>query len=66
MVTTIHGDMKESDLVRSEGIDETPDAFVRWVEYRLPKSDEIVHRSIDVEIKHGVGIEAVISKELGG
>ena len=59
-IMTIHGDMDESDLEKLEGEDETEHAVVRWVEYRLPGSDQIVHRSA-----HGIIKQGIIAQALG-
>jgi hypothetical protein len=56
MISTIHGDMDEADLVKSEGYDEFDadgagsTSVVDWVEYRLPDSDEIIHRSAHITV----------------
>lgn len=52
-------DVDDSLLVKTEGVDETDDYIARWVEYRFPGSDVIVHRSADVQMKrwpHGLGV----------
>ena len=60
-------------LVRKDGMDETPDAYVRWIEYRvsldalesqgvrIPGADpeQIVHRSAHIEVKHGIFSQAL-------
>ena len=60
--------MDEDLLVRKDGMNETNDAIVRWVEYRLnatalelrgiviPDADpeKIVHRSAHIEAKRGI------------
>ncbi len=51
-----HHEHDEAHLIKSEGAHETPDAHVKWVEYRLPGSDTIVHRSVEAALK-GVPIE---------
>jgi len=51
IITTIHGDMDESLLVKLEGGEEDDEHKLDWVEYRLPGSDEIVHRSVNLHIK---------------
>jgi hypothetical protein len=56
VISTIHGDMEEESLVRSDGSDKYiadavgSIAVVQWVEYRLPESDEILHRSAYVSV----------------
>jgi len=47
----IEDDVDETLLVKAEGVDEDEDRRVRWVEYRFPSSDRIVHRSVDVVMK---------------
>jgi len=51
MINTIHGGMDETDLVKTEGVYEDDNERTTWVEYRLPGSDEIVHRSAHVGLK---------------
>lgn len=63
LITTIHGDMDEAHLVKTEGSFENDNERTSWVEYRLPGSDEIVHRSAHVFLKQavfGVGVAAEI------
>lgn len=48
-ITTIHGDMDESDLVKTEGAVDNENEHTTWVEYRL--GDELVHRSAHVTLK---------------
>lgn len=57
-VTTIYGDMPEDALVRSEGDYEDDNERTHWIEYRLPGSDQIVHRSAHVVLKEVLGAEA--------
>jgi hypothetical protein len=51
--------MEEGDLIRTDGKDETNDAVVRWVEYRIPDSDEVIHRSAHIEVKLGIMSQAL-------
>ena len=51
MISTIHGPMDEDHLVKTTGTEDTEDAVVTWVEYRLPGSDEIIHRSLHADVK---------------
>lgn len=51
LINTIHGPTEESDLVKQEGAFEDEREKTTWVEYRLPGSDEIVHRSAHVNLK---------------
>lgn len=60
MVTTIHGDMDEAQLQRVDGLIENDHEKTSWVEYYL--GDELVHRSVHVMIKEGLGIEAVLGR----
>ena len=60
IIPTKYGDTDEADLEKLEGEDETEHAVVRWVEYRFPGSDEIVHRSI-----HGMFKQGIVAQALG-
>ena len=51
MITTIYGDMDESELVKTTGGFEDDNECTTWVEYRKPGSDEIVHRSAHINLK---------------
>jgi hypothetical protein len=65
--------MDEDLLVRKDGLDETPDAFVRWIEYRINEAalesrgfrilgaepGQIVHRSAHIEVKQGLVSKAL-------
>ena len=51
IVSTIYGDMDDSELVKSEGIEDSATETISWVEYRKPGSDEIVHRSVHMTLK---------------
>jgi hypothetical protein len=51
MITTIHGDTEESLLVKTEGSTNNTTEYTTWVEYRLPGSEEIVHRSVHMTLK---------------
>lgn len=44
-------EVDEALLVKTEGRDENDDEIAEWVEYRLPDSDVIVHRSVHVTLK---------------
>lgn len=48
-VTTIHGDMDDSLLVKKEGAFENDNECTTWVEYWL--NDELVHRSAHIDLK---------------
>jgi hypothetical protein len=52
-------DVDDACLVKTEGVDEDEERAVRWVEYRLPGADVIVHRSVAVQVKRwpqGLGV----------
>jgi hypothetical protein len=51
MITTIYGDIDESELVMATGTIETSAETTTWVEYRKPGSDEIIHRSVHMTLK---------------
>ena len=66
MIETIFGPMNESMLVKATGCDETTDAIVSWVEYRLHHNvcastlggpcnctgdGPIIHRSVLADVK---------------
>ena len=49
-----HGEiehMLESALERRAGEDENDNEIAAWVEYRLPGTDTLVHRSVHVHLK---------------
>jgi hypothetical protein len=48
------GQMDESELVKTEGGFEDDNERTSWVEYRLPGSDVIVHRSAAVFLKKAI------------
>ncbi len=60
MITTIHGDMDESLLRRVDGEIDNEREHTTWVEYYL--EDELVHRSVHVTLKQGIGIEAAMGR----
>jgi hypothetical protein len=43
--------MMECDLDRTSGEDETDNEIAAWVEYRLPGTSTLVHRSAHVHLK---------------
>ena len=49
LVTTIHGDMDDSLLVRKDGSVDNDIEYTTWTEYWL--DDELVHRSVHVTLK---------------
>lgn len=59
MITSIRGDIDETGLVKREGVDDTDNETITWVEYRDPVTDELLHRSLHIAFKHGVLCEAV-------
>ena len=54
MITTTKGPMDEALLEKLEGVVDNENEFTAWVEYRLPGTDEIVHRSAHVTLKRPV------------
>ena len=54
LVTTTHGDMDDSQLLKLEGGFENDDEIVTWVQYHLPASGEMVHRSAHVHLKKAI------------
>jgi hypothetical protein len=57
-VTTIYGDMDDSELLKLEGGFEDDNEITSWVQYHLPKSGELVHRSASVHLKTSPFCEA--------
>jgi hypothetical protein len=45
-------------LVKATGVVDNENERTEWVEYRLPDSDEIVHRSVHVVLKAGIPTES--------
>lgn len=43
--------MDEADLLKLEGGFENDAEIVKWTQYHLPASGELVHRSADVRLK---------------
>ena len=54
MITTTLGDMDESLLVKTTGEIDNETEFTTWVEYRMPESDEVIHRSVNMHLKKSV------------
>jgi hypothetical protein len=52
LVTTTHGDMDESLLIKKEGVFENDHEKTSWVEYYL--DDCLVHRSAHIFLKEGL------------
>jgi hypothetical protein len=51
IITTTCGDMDERDLLKLEGGFEDDNEVTSWVQYHLPKSGELVHRSASIHLK---------------
>ena len=62
IIHTTKGDLEETTLVKSEGTIDNDNELTTWVEYRLPDSDEIIHRSVHVTLKKNV----TLNSEMGG
>lgn len=56
MVSTIYGEMDESDLEKKTGTVENDNELTNWVEYWL--KGELVHRSVHVHLKQGIDVGA--------
>jgi hypothetical protein len=56
-ITTTHGEMDESALVKKTGELDNENEFTTWVEYYL--GDELVHRSASVRLKKNVFCDGV-------
>ena len=54
MITTTKGLMDETLLDKRTGVLDNENEYTTWVEYRLPGSDEIVHRSAHITFKRNV------------
>jgi hypothetical protein len=52
LVNTTHGEMDDSLLTRKDGVYEDDNEKTTWIEYWL--NDELVHRSVHVELKQNV------------
>jgi hypothetical protein len=57
IVTTTKGEMDDSLLEKKEGSLDNDNEYTTWVEYWL--DNELVHRSVHVELKKAVGLSAV-------
>ena len=57
MIPTTKGDMDETQLDKKTGVADTDNEYTTWVEYRLPGSDEIIHRSAHITLKRNVGAQ---------
>jgi len=60
IVTTTKGDMDDSLLVRKDGNMEDSNEKTSWVEYYL--DDELVHRSVHVELKNPLVTETILEE----
>lgn len=60
LIHTTKGDLEESTLIKTEGQIDNENEFTTWVEYRLPDSDEIIHRSAHVTLKKNIFIETKV------
>jgi hypothetical protein len=57
LVNTTHGEMDDSLLTRKDGVFEDDNERTTWVEYWL--ENELVHRSVHVDLKKNVMAEGV-------
>ena len=60
IVTTTKGEMDDSLLVRKDGNMEDSNEKTSWVEYYL--DDELVHRSVSVELKNSLVVETILGE----
>lgn len=60
IVTTTKGNMDTSLLVKKDGSMEDDNEKTSWVEYYL--DDELVHRSVHVELKQMLNLESAIGE----
>jgi hypothetical protein len=60
IVTTTKGEMDDSLLVRKDGNMEDSNEKTSWVEYYL--DDELVHRSVHVELKNPLVTETILGE----
>lgn len=63
IVTTTHGDMDDSLLEKRTGEVDNELEYTTWTEYFF--NGELVHRSVHVTLKEGVGVEGALAN-LGG
>lgn len=49
IITTTHGPMDDSLLVKKEGVVDNENEYTTWIEYWL--GEECVHRSVHVTVK---------------
>jgi len=60
LVTTTKGEMDDSLLVRKDGNMENDNEKTSWVEYY--SGDELVHRSVHVELKNPLVAETTLGE----
>lgn len=60
LIHTTKGDLEESTLVKTEGELDNDNEHTTWVEYRLPGSDEIIHRSAHIRLKKPVTMQSEV------
>ena len=58
-VSTIYGPMDTSQLLKLEGGFENDNELTTWVQYHLPATGELVHRSATVNLKRGQEMDAI-------
>lgn len=51
LIHTTLGDLDESLLDKTEGTFDNKNEKGSWVEYRLKGKDEVIHRSVNMELK---------------
>lgn len=60
MITTKYGPIEERYLKRLDSTVDNDNEFTQVVEYFL--MDECVHRSVTINLKKGMGIEAILGQ----
>lgn len=58
MITTIYGDMDETTLMPNHSVVDNEHEHTEVTEFLL--NGEVVHRSVHVSLKRGLGIEGVL------
>jgi len=53
IITSIHGDIDDGDLIKKEGGFEDDNEITSWVEY-YTQAGELVHRSAHIFLKKGL------------
>ena len=56
--------MEEADLLKLEGRFEDDNEIATWVQYHLPTTGALVHRSAHVHLKKGLTTQGILN--LGG